>query len=313
MRILTAASSWDEPTVVTIGNFDGVHRGHQALIGRALTLSRESGRPMVVLTFDPHPAKVLRGTVDHFLITPGELRMHWLAEAGAQWVRVLPFTREFAGISAEQFMNETLARELHAQHVVVGYNFSFGRGGLGNVALLDAWAKEHGIGLDVVEPYRDLERTHDAVSSSRIRELVRAGDVSDAEALLGHPFRVRGTVLEGDHRGRALGAPTLNLAWPAEQVMPPFGVYAGITHLPNHETASAVANFGVRPTFGGDQEPRLEIHLLGNTEGTPYGGAVQFDLLYHLREERRFESPEALKQQIASDVESAERLLAGRR
>ena len=151
----------------------------------------------------------------------------------------------------------------------------------------------------------------EVVSSSRIRTLVRDGDLTQAEAFLGHPFRVLGPIVEGDRRGRSMGAPTLNLIWPADQVAPPYGVYAGRAGLAAEKPVPAVANFGIRPTFGGG-DPRLEVHLLEDITGDHYGDQVRFELLHHLREERRFESPQALQAQIRRDVETARRLLADR-
>ncbi len=312
MRVISQSTSWPDPCVVTIGNFDGVHRGHQALIHRALTVARARQSPMVLLTFEPHPAKVLRGSLDHFLISPGQSKLDWLEQAGAEWVRILAFTQEFAAVGAEEFLDRVLAEELKAAHVVVGYNFSFGRGGLGNVALIDKWARPKGIGLDVLEPYRD-PKTHDAVSSSLVRAVIREGDVERAERLLGHPFSVSNRGMPGDQRGRKLGAPTLNLVWPAEQVEIPYGVYAGMVRLGAGAAHPAIANFGVRPTFDGAGEPRLEIHLIGAQVGSPYGETVRFELTHRIRDERRFDSAEALKVQIQEDVKTAQRLLQGRR
>ncbi len=303
-----------EPSVVTVGNFDGVHRGHQVLIQRALGIARQTSRPMLVLTFEPHPVVVLRGSCSHFLLTPGDLKRQFLEEVGATWLRVMPFTAEFARLAPLSFLDNVLAGDLKASHVVVGYNFTFGHKGAGDVNLLRNWGESRGIFTEIVEPWRDREGGQ-AVSSSWIRQLVQEGRIEEAEQFLGHPFAVQGVVQEGDHRGRQLGAPTINLIWPEIQVAAPYGVYAGMATIEGHATPlMAVANFGVRPTFGAS-DARLEIHLLEDFKGAAslYGKTVRFDLLHWLRAEKKFEDAGALSRQIRRDAEQARQLLqAGR-
>lgn len=298
----------DARCVVTIGNFDGVHRGHQVLIDKAVTRSREARTPMRVLTFHPHPAAVLRGSLTHFLLTPGQLKHQYLVQAGAGEITELAFTADFATMPPEVFLDEVLGGSLRAAHVVVGYNFTFGHKGAGTVELLEKWGRHSGVTVDIVEPARD-PATDRAISSSWIRTLIAQGQLKQATEFLGHPFTVEGTVQEGDHRGRGLGARTLNLVWPEEQVLLPYGVYAGLVRLQGQrEPLKAVANFGVRPTFDGN-DPRLEIHLLGDILDNWYGRTIQFDLLHHLREERRFDTAESLADQIQQDVAEALRVL----
>jgi riboflavin kinase/FMN adenylyltransferase len=297
------------PTVVTIGNFDGIHRGHQALIQRARAIAEREHLSMVVLTFEPHPAAVLRGTVDHFLISPGEQKYELLEQIHAPAVRVLSFTPEFARIPAEDFLNNILARELKVRWVVVGYNFTFGFKGLGNIALLDSWGREHGVHVAVVEPFRDAS-SDDVVSSSAIRALIARGDMDQARRFLGHPFTTAGVVQHGDQRGRELGAPTLNLSWPPDQVMPPYGVYAGWARLPSGKgRRMAAANFGVRPTFG-DNPPLLEVHVLDGSIGELYGESVQFEFYQYLRPEIRFANMSDLAAAIQEDIANARHQLA---
>lgn len=305
MQIMTSGA--DGPTVVTIGNFDGVHLGHQALIQRARDVARDSGREMAVLTFDPHPAAVLRGSIERFLISPGSLKLHYLAAAGSELVRVLPFSREFAQMEGEQFLDVVLRGEMRSAYIVVGYNFTYGRGGLGTVELLTRWGSGHGIEVEIAPPFY-RPGTNDAVSSSWIRSLVQQGDLKAAHELLGHAFSVEGRVMHGDQRGRQLAAPTLNLVPPAEQVMPPYGVYAGMVAVAEGSPAMAVANWGVRPTFGG-REAILEVHALEPLSGEHYGQSARFDMLHYLREERAFPSSDALGAQIREDVQQARSLL----
>jgi riboflavin kinase/FMN adenylyltransferase len=306
MQVMTQTDAPTEPTVITIGNFDGVHLGHQALIQQALAVARQRAQKMLVVTFEPHPVSVLRGPLEHFLITPGPLKLHFLDQIGAQWVRIIAFTRKFSQMSAEAFLDGVLGDQLRASAVVVGYNFSFGQGGLGNAALLEDWGRRRQVTIEVLPPYRGIDGM--AVSSSAIRELVRQGHLVQARALLGHAFAVQGTVVAGEHRGRHLQAPTLNLPWPLDQVAPPFGVYAGLAQLGEGAPFPAVCNFGVRPTFGGG-DPRLEVHLLDVQAGEHYGESLRLELHHFLREERKFTTPVELAAQIQRDIDQARRLL----
>ncbi len=308
MRILRTPISDVRGAVITIGNFDGVHRGHQALLDRARECSKELARPMMVLTFEPHPAAVLRGPLQGFLLTPGRLKYEYLARYGVESVRVMDFTPAFAAIPAEQFCQMVLHDELAASALIVGYNFTFGHRGLGTVDLLTQWGRQHGVAVEVVPPYREAG-SHTVVSSSGIRTLIRDGRLGEAQRWLGHPFTVQGTVMPGDQRGRGLGVPTLNVAWPVEQVAPPYGVYAGYARWGGSDQP-AVASFGVRPTFGGG-DARLEIHALDGEIGDLYGQTVVFDLLYRIREERSYPSTDALVRAMHQDIEEARRLLKG--
>lgn len=307
MRVLTEQNAVRGPMVVTIGNFDGVHLGHQALIRQALKTAQERSQKMLVLTFEPHPVSVLRGPLEHFLITPGALKWHFLSELGAQWVRIIPFTPEFAQMPAQTFLDVVLGEQLQASAVVVGYNFSFGQGGLGNVSLLEKWGQRRQVSVEILPPFHTSKGQ--AVSSSAIRTYLRDGDLVQAQAQLGHGFMVENTIVRGDQRGRQLNTPTLNLVWPQEQVAPPFGVYAGVAQIAGGAPVRAVCNFGVRPTFGG-LTPRLEAHILGTVEGEPYGQVMRLELRFFLRKERKFATPTQLVAQIQQDIEMAQRLLA---
>ncbi len=306
MQVLEGLLEPAERSVLTIGNFDGVHRGHRHLIARAQEEAARRGLPVRVVTFEPHPAVVLGRPAGRFLLTPGSLKWRFMERLGVASVSVLPFTAEFAQLDAESFLNDIVRDSLKAAHVVVGFNFSFGKGGLGNGELLRAWGESQNIPVTVVEPYVD-PGTGTSISSSRIRTLVREGAMEQAAALLGHAYEVESAVAAGDQRGREIGAPTLNLRVPSDQVMGPYGVYAGWISVRGRRLG-AVANWGVRPTFGGT-EPSLEVHALEPLGFDHYGDLVRFEIGPYLRPEQRFESPEALGAQIRKDVEEAAKWL----
>lgn len=306
MQVLEGLLEPGERSVLTIGNFDGVHRGHRHLIARAQEEAVRRGLPVRVVTFEPHPAVVLGRPAGRFLLTPGSLKWRFMERLGVASVSVLPFTAEFAQMDAESFLNDILRDSLKAAHVVVGFNFTFGKGGLGNGELLRAWGESQNIPVTVVEPYTD-PAAGTSISSSRIRTLVREGAMEQAVTLLGHAYEVESAVAAGDQRGREIGAPTLNLAVPSDQVMGPYGVYAGWIWVRGRRLG-AVANWGVRPTFGGT-EPSLEVHALEPLGFDHYGDLVRFEIGPYLRPEQRFESPEALGAQIRKDVEEAAKWL----
>lgn len=309
MEILKGGAHPRGPTVITIGNFDGVHRGHQALIQAARQLADARGQELVAMTFEPHPSLLLRAPQAHFLITPLAVKLDFMAWAGASAVSLLPFTREFAAMAPETFLEDILGRQYQATAVVVGYNFTFGRGGVGNVDQLSAWGAHHGVEIRVMPPFLDTARSM-AVSSSRIRQEIRAGHIAVANELLGHPFVVSERVIRGDQRGRQMAVPTLNVSPPVEQVMPPYGVYAGYVTVAG-QRLMAVASWGVRPTFEGI-EPILEVHALEPLEFGHYGQVIRFEWQDYLREELRFDSSEALMVQIGHDIAEARQRLQSR-
>lgn len=287
--------------VVTVGNFDGVHLGHQALVGRARQQADTLGVPCLVYTFEPAPRDVLRPDNDIPRIQCLDDRLHHLGLAGAHQVVVERFTRELGARGARWFAEEILGRRLGASAVVLGWNFRFGKGRQGDVQALQGW-------LDMpVEPYGPHLVQGDVVSSSAIRQAVRAGDVQRAAALLSRPHQVRGEVVPGDRRGRELGFPTANIR-PVTALLPAAGVYAVRLETPDQLCWSAVANMGTRPTFDGSSEPRLEVHLF-DWRGDLYGASVRVHLVARLREEQRFASAEDLVRQIHQDISAARRCL----
>jgi riboflavin kinase/FMN adenylyltransferase len=284
---------------VTVGNFDGVHRGHQALLSAAVARAGEDGRPVVVLAFEPHPARVLQPErAPASLMTVGQ-KAETLAELGASALALLPFTAQTAKAPPDAFAREVLAQALGARHVVVGEGFRFGANRGGGVGDLVRLGRELGFEVLAVPA---LFSGGTPISSSRIRQRLAEGDVAGAAELLGRGYFVDGSVVRGDGRGRTLGIPTANVA-PENEVLPAAGVYACRVRTPQGPGAPAVANLGHRPTFGGTS-PRLEVHLL-DFDADLYGQQIRVTFVERLREERAFGSAGALVKQIEEDVKEA--------
>jgi riboflavin kinase/FMN adenylyltransferase len=299
--------------VLTIGNFDGLHVGHRAIMRTVLTRARDLGGEAVVYTFDPHPRKVLRPDRAPRLLTTLDQKLELLEEIGVDVAIVEPFDRDFAEIEPETFIREYIHRRIRPMEVYVGYDFHFGRDREGSMRLLTETGPRLGFSVTIIP-----EVTIDGrdVNSTRIRELLSQGDVREAERLLGRPFRARGVVVEGMRRGRTLGFPTANLA-PENEVLPEAGVYAGRTRFvddgdPRRGTEiPTVTNVGLRPTFGAGHGFVAEAHLI-DFDGDVYGRRVDLSFELRLRGEHRFPSPEALREQIARDVVQARRWLESR-
>jgi riboflavin kinase/FMN adenylyltransferase len=291
-------------TVATIGNFDGVHLGHRAILSRVSQRARELGGQAVAITFNPHPVKVLRPEVNLPLLTTSEQKLQLLSDSGLDAVVVLPFTPEFAALPAREFVRQYFCDRLQAREVVVGHDYCFGRGREGNIDLLKEMGETHGFTVQVVWA---VEVDGALVSSSLIRAMLRLGKVTEARRLLGRPYGVSGRVVPGKGRGaKLLKVPTANLLSPNE-LLPASGIYAvwvrrGGAILPG------VANIGTCPTFD-NAELSLEVHLL-EFNGDLYGESLEVDFVSRLREERRFPSIEALADQIHADIAAAHRALA---
>ncbi len=294
-------------SVVIIGNFDGVHVGHQALIKQAREISRENHWPVVALTFDPHPSLVLRSRPpEKYLLTPLDLKLYWLECYGVDYVKVLSFDRDLAMVPPIAFLTLEVRQKLRAEAVVVGYNFTFGARGAGSVETLKQWGELTGVMVRIVEP---INTESVIVSSSAIRQYIAQGSIEEARDLLGHPFTVQGVVQHGEGRGSQIGVPTLNFLSPSQQIMPPFGVYAGYLSVNGSETQwPAVANWGVRPTFGGENAV-FEVHVLDQQLGNLHEQLVRFDFHYSLRPEQKFNQIEDLVSQIRRDIDKARQLL----
>lgn len=304
---LDAASAprWPRPSVA-VGNFDGVHRGHQALVASAVAAAAAAEGTPVVLTFDPHPARVISPeTAPTALMTVAQ-KSAALERAGVHAMAVLPFTADVAGATPEEFVERVLHRALGAEAVVVGANFRFGRGRAGDVGDLRRHGESLGIRVVEVPPVVVLG---DRVSSSRIREALARGDTRAAAALLGRPYWIEGRIVSGDGRGRTLGIPTANLD-PENETLPALGVYAAWCWPGRVQPGiPAVVNVGRRPTFGG-RSVSVEAHLL-DYAGDLYGQPMSLAFVTRIRAERTFSGAEALVAQIREDFLAARHVLTG--
>jgi riboflavin kinase/FMN adenylyltransferase len=305
------ASNHPRGAVLALGNFDGVHRGHAVLIGKAIERARAERRPAAVLTFEPHPRSVFLPGSEPFRLTPFRVKEREIARLGVDLLFVQHFDRAFAMKSAGEFVAEMVAGAVGASHVVCGYDCTFGNRRSGNPEVLRALGVEHGFGVTVIEPVRGADAT--LYSSTVIRELLKAGKPREAAALLGRAWEIDGRVMLGDRRGRTIGFPTANLELD-DYLRPAFGVYAvrvsgdGPDDPFAGATLGGVANLGLRPTVGG-VEPRLEAHLF-DTELDLYGRHLRVALIDYIRPEQKFSGLDALKAQIAADADRARAILA---
>jgi riboflavin kinase/FMN adenylyltransferase len=293
--------------VIAIGNFDGVHRGHQAVLGRALEIARSQGLPSLVLTFEPHPRTVFTPDKPVFRLTPAKLKAQLLEALGFNAVIEYPFDREFSSRSADEFVHSVLIDWLGAREVVTGFDFHFGKGREGGPAFLLASGAANGFGVSLVDAFRDENAA--VISSSRIRDLLAEGNVSEAAGLLGYRYTVEAEVIHGKKLGRTLGFPTANMALPAEARLKP-GIYAVRFRRADGTLYDAVASFGHRPTVTDAGAPLLET-MLFDFSGDLYGEVCSVSFFGFLREELKFNGLDALVEQMGRDVEEARALLSG--
>jgi riboflavin kinase / FMN adenylyltransferase len=299
-------------SVVTIGVFDGVHRGHQRIVSGAAEIGAELGMPAAVITFDPHPAEVIRPGSQPPLLCTTRRRAQLLADQGVDVVCVLPFTYEFSQLGPDEFVRAVLVDRLHARRVVVGENFRFGHRAAGDVALLAELGEKYDFGAEGVPLLTDGGVT---ISSSGIRARLADGDVAGANRDLGRPHRVEGIVVRGQQRGRALGFPTANLEAPPRTVVPADGVYAGwLARLDTEGREEvrwpAAISVGTNPTFDG-REQTVEAYALDRDDLDLYGVHVAVDFAARLRGMVRYESAAALAEQMRRDVDEARALIVG--
>jgi riboflavin kinase/FMN adenylyltransferase len=285
---------------VSIGNFDGVHLGHAAIVRRLLERAAAVGGSAIVFTFDPHPVRLLRPDQCPPPLTWTERKAELLAALGVDWVVAYPTDEALLSLSAQEFFDRIVRNALSARALVEGPNFYFGHNREGTIERLHELTTAAGITLDVVPP---VQVDGELVSSSRVRALLAAGQVENAAKLLGVPYRIRGMVTHGAGRGAKIGFPTANLA-AIETLLPAQGVYAGRAWAAG-QSWSAAMNLGPSPTFG-DANVRLEVHLIDRQEPL-YGQPLEVDFLARLRDIRPFPSPDALAKQLASDVAEAKR------
>jgi riboflavin kinase/FMN adenylyltransferase len=296
--------------VVTVGNFDGIHLGHQAILRTVVERAAVLAGEAVVYTFDPHPRKVLRPESAPGLLTTLDQKVELLERQGVDAVVVEPFTLDFARTDAETFIRECLHRRIRPVEVYVGYDFHFGRDRTGSMRLLTELGPRLGFAVTIIP---EVTVDEGDVNSTRIRRLLSDGLPEIAARMLGRPYAVRGTVVRGDERGRTLGFPTANLD-PESEVLPAPGVYAGTLRLlddgdpPANALLPVVMNVGHRPTFKQGAAVLAEAHVL-DWSGDLYGRRVELSFPIRLREERRFAGVEALREQIAADADEARRRL----
>jgi riboflavin kinase/FMN adenylyltransferase len=289
--------------VLALGNFDGVHRGHQALIGHAIAEARRSGRPSGVLLFEPHPREFFQPDAPHFRLTPLDEKLAVLAELGLDVAIVLPFDARLAALDAGRFIEDVLVGTLAVAHVVIGYHFFFGRNRGGSAETLKAAGAAHGFGVTVVEPVADRG---EPFSSTAIRLLLAEGDVQGAAEALGRPWRVRGPVIGGAKRGTGLGFPTANVALPKGTALG-HGIFAVRVTLDGRPLDGA-AYLGTRPTFD-DGMPVLEVFLFDFDEEI-YGREIVVTFIDKVRDDRKFASAEELVRQMHDDCAKARAILA---
>jgi riboflavin kinase / FMN adenylyltransferase len=294
----------DGSSVVTVGTFDGVHIGHQAVLRYLVDRAREKGGSSVAVSFHPHPREVVHGESVPLLTTIDE-RAEFLAELEIDRFIVLPFTREFSRLPAESFIVDILVGRIGLQEIVIGYDHAFGQGRRGDRNMLEAFGRNHGFSVDVLPP-QVVERH--VVSSSEIRQLLlENGDVMAAAQMLGRPYTIRGKVVGGAGRGRAIGFPTANLAVDhPRKVIPRLGVYA-VRVDREGEQYGGMMNVGRRPTFG-DSDLQVEVHLF-DFDGNLYGRELRIEFVERIREERKFPSAEALAEQLSQDRARCKRRL----
>lgn len=292
---------WMSP-VLALGNFDGLHRGHQKIVERIRRSAADRGATALVLTFDPHPPRVVRPDKAPPLLMTMPQKVAALEKAGLHGVAVVRFTEGFSRLSPEQFVRQVLVDWLRVSEVWVGADFLFGHERAGTFSVLRTLGLQYGFRAEKIDPVRYKEFV---VSSTRIRRLVAEGRVDEAGALLGHHYTIEGTITAGAGRGRTLGFPTANLSTDNELV-PPTGVYATTAEL--HGTRwPAVTNIGVRPTFEAAGAVTVETHILG-LDADVYGATLSLSFIQRLRDERKFPDVDALREQIAADVRRAGRL-----
>ena len=299
-------------TVVTVGTFDGVHRGHQDVLARLVAKARREGLPALVVTFDTHPLEVVRPAAAPPLLTVADEKIEVMAETGVEYLGMLPFTHALAAYSAERFVDEILRARFRMRSLLIGHDHGLGRGRTGDVEVLRALGGRRGFEVEVV-PAVALG-AGGAVSSTAIRQAVAAGDLAAAEDGLGRPYSLSARVVHGEKRGRALGYPTINLsAPPPRKLLPSDGVYAVRVATPSGEFGGMM-NLGGRPTFGDDARS-LEAHLF-DASGDWYGARVRVEFVARLRGTRKFDGAAALVAQLGADAEAARLALtasAGRR
>ena len=301
--ILPSDVSW---TAVTVGTFDGAHKGHQFLLATLAEAARERDLKSLLITFEPHPLEIVNPTAAPLLLTVGDEKLEVLAESGIDYLAIVPFTRALANMEAEDFVRDVLCRRFRMQYLLMGHDHGFGRNRSGNAATMQMLGRELGFEVDVRPPIGVHEGP--PFSSTAIRRAVAGGDLARARAALGRHYSVSGRVVAGDQRGAAMGFRTINVPIPSHRkLLPPFGVYAVRVQTP-HGGFGGMLNLGGRPTFG-DDKPLLEAHLF-DVEIDLYGAPVRIDFIRRMRDTQRFADAAALRAQLQVDQATARAILA---
>ena len=290
--------------VIALGNFDGFHRGHQAVVAHACAIAQAEARPLIVATFSPHPSRIFRPDTPFFRLTTLDQRERLFAAAGADAMLVFTFDRAMAAVSADDFITDWLVARFGAAVVVTGQDFTFGSGRSGDIALLRTRGVQLGLRAEAVGAVSDAEGP---ISSSRIRDALQNGDCETATRLMTRPFAIEGVVEHGDKLGRSIGYPTANIPFD-RYLRPRFGIYAVRGHMPDGRVVGGAANLGIRPTFDPPKE-LFEPHFF-DFSGDLYGATIEVDLIHYIRPEAKFDSLDALVAQIEADCTEAKRILA---
>ncbi|HEY9079250.1 bifunctional riboflavin kinase/FAD synthetase [Magnetovibrio sp.] len=295
--------------VVAIGNFDGIHKGHQVVINEAGFIARATGKPWAVMSFEPHPDALFKPDCEPFRLSTMRTKAHMIEQLGVDELLVQHFDFAFAGLTAQAFVEEVLVKGLGASHVVAGYDFQFGQKRQGNCDTLLHLGRDIGFGFTAVPKVVDEDGI--VYSSTRVRDCLKAGDTRGAAHVLGRPFELEGRIEHGDQRGRQLGFPTANLHL-GDFLRPALGVYAvraGVDEGSGTRWLNGVCNVGKRPTFDKGDDVVLEAHLF-DFDGDLYGKHLRVQMIERLREERKFDGLDAIKTQIAIDCEKAREILS---
>jgi riboflavin kinase/FMN adenylyltransferase len=291
-------------SIIALGNFDGVHKGHREIIKFITASAKKNGIPSAVMTFEPHPVSVFKPEVENFRLTTLEQKAELLADLGIDFLFVNNFNHQFAQISAEDFVHNILVDSLQVKHITIGYDFIFGHNRGGNAALLKELSQKYKYQFTQVEAISDNE---EVFSSTRIREALSAGDLAKAKSMLGRNYSSYGIVARGDNRGKSLGFPTINVNT-GDLLLPHMGVYAVKVKVNSGKKVySAVANIGTKPTFNGTKTG-LEVHIF-DFDKDIYGANVEIEFIEYIRAEKKFDSIELLKSQISTDCVKAREIL----
>ena len=296
----------DQGASVALGNFDGVHLGHQSVIALAAKAAKATGAPLGVISFDPHPRRIFQPDAPAFRLMNLDQQARALADLGVDIFYILPFDHEMEHLTDRDFARKVLHDGLGVRHVSVGFDISFGKGRTGSPESMSAYGAEMGFGVSIAQPAGPAGSKY---SSTSVRTALREGRPDEASDILGRPFAIRGPIERGRQLGRTIGFPTANVAL-ADYVSPRFGVYATRTRLPDGREIPGVANIGVNPTIEGEIAPRLEVWLFDFDEDI-YDQVIETDLVAFLRDEAKFDGLETMTAQIHKDAEEAQRILRG--